>query len=372
MSRHAINDIDSVILAGGTCYIPRIREDVEKIVGQQVDTELTLDTLVVIGACIVADHEASGIESKGGFQDIISHSMGVCIIDEDGNYVLSKILEKGKPYPCEYTRLYTTSVDNQTSVDINIYEAGSDAEEIADIKSHDLYGSMTLDGILPAPKGTPRINVTFSYDKNQTLKVTAEDMDTHVRKQILIRENQKVAIEPRQMPVDFVLLLDTSGSMSGLPIKEAKKACNALVNEIIDLSVHRLCLVTFDSYARVVYPIGNNRKDLSNRIQSISADGGTNMLPAFYEAEKALNSSTNSKVIIMVSDGDPFDSYETLSKARNMERQGIKIITIGVGGNINKNFLRDLAGSGLYYTISNMNELEDTFRTAIPAIMEKI
>lgn len=367
-----ISDIGNVILAGGSCYIPRIREEVEKIVNQQVDTELSLDTLVVIGACIVAEHEASGIEAKGGFQDIISHSMGVGIIDENGNYILSKILEKGKPYPCEYTRPYTTSIDNQTAVYINIYEAGSDAEDIDDIESHDLYGSMTLDGIRPAPKNVPCINVTFSYDKNQTLKVTAEDMDNHTRKQILIRENEKVAIKPRQMPVDFVLLLDTSGSMAGVPMREAKKACYALVNEIIDLSVHRLGLVPFDNHARLSYPLGNNRNDLCNRIKIMSADGGTNMLPAFREAEKALNDSSNSKVIIMVSDGQPFDPNETLIKAKALGNRGIKIIAIGVGNNINKGFLRDLAGSGLYYTINNMNELEDTFRTAIPAIMEKI
>ena len=370
--KFTINDIGNVILAGGSCYIPRIRDEVEKIINKQVDTELSLDTLVVIGACIVADHEASGIETKGGFQDIISHSMGVGIIDENGNYILSKILEKGTPYPCEHTRPYTTSIDNQTAVDINIYEAGSDAEDIADIESHDLYGSMTLDGIRPAPKGVPSINVTFSYDKNQTLKVTAEDKDTHVRKQILIRENEKVAIKPRQMPVDFVLLLDTSGSMDGTPMQEAKNACYALVNEIIDLSVHRLGLISFDNNVSLIYSLGNNRKELCNRIKNISADGGTYMFPAFRMAENALNNSTNNKVIIMVSDGQPFDPAETLTKARHLERNGTKIIAIGVGNSINKTFLRNLVGSGLYYTIKNMSKLEETFRTAIPAIMEKM
>ena len=368
----AVDNIDSVILAGGSCYIPRIREDVEKIVNQQVDTELSLDTLVVIGACIVADHEASGIEAKGGFLDIISHSMGVGIIDENGECVLSKILEKGKSYPCEYTRPYTTSIDNQTAVDINIYEAGSDAEDIADIESHDLYGSMTLDGIRPAPKGVPSINVTFSYDKNQTLKVTAEDMDTHVRKQILIRENEKVAIKPRQMPVDFMLLLDNSGSMGGTPLLEAKRACFALIDEIIDLSVHRLGIISFETYSKLLCPLGKNQKDMHDKVESLVDAGGTNMFPALRDAENALSGSPNSKVIIMVSDGDPFDPSETLNKARQLERKNIKIIAIGVGNSINKKFLRDLAGSGLYYTIGNMNQLEETFRTAIPAIMEKI
>lgn len=369
----AVEDIDNVILAGGSCYIPRIREEVEKIVKKKVDTELSLDTLVVIGACIVADHEASGIEAKGGFQDIISHSMGVDTLDKKRNVtVFSKILERGIPYPCENTRNYTTVFDNQTEVLFNIYEAGSDAEDEENLDRHNLYGSIKLDGIRVARAGVPNINVTFSYDKNQTLKVTAEDMDTHVRKQILIRENERVTIKPKQMPVDFVLLLDTSGSMEGTPMSEAKKACYALVDEIIDLSVHRLGLVTFANKSYLAYSLGNNQNDLRNRIANLSADGGTNMFPAFREAESALKSSTNNKVIIMVSDGQPFDPNETLIKARNLEKQGIKIIAIGVGNYINKTFLRDLAGSGLYYTISNMNELENTFRTAIPAIMEKI
>ena len=344
------------------------------IVNQQVDTELSFDTLVVIGACIVADHEASGIETKGGFQDIISHSMGVGIIDENGDYVLSKILEKGKSYPCEYTRPYTTSIDNQTAVDINIYEAGSDAEDIADIESHDLYGSMTLDGIRPAPKGVPSINVTFSYDKNQTLKVTAEDMDTHVRKQILIRENEKVAIKPRQMPVDFMLLLDASSSMRGYPLTEAKKACNALVDDIIDFSMHRLGLVYFHTEANLLLELSQDQQAMRTQIGAICAGGQTNMIAAFDEAAKALQRSTNSKVVIIISDGHPYPASDkqTLNKADELRRQGIRIVAIGVGDGVEYSFLQKLADEGDAYKLNNMNELEDTFRTAIPAIMEKI
>ena len=366
------DEIDSVILAGGSCYIPRIRADVEKLIHGQADTELDLEKLVVIGACIVAEHEASGIEAKGGFQDIISHSMGVEIVDADGNHVLSKILLRGEAYPCENTRPYTTSVDNQTAVDINIYEAGSDAEDIASLDRHDLYGSMTLDGIDPAPKGTADIRVTFSYDKNQALKVTAEDQKTKVRKQILIRENEKVAINPRQMPVDFMLLLDTSGSMQGTPLKEAKKACSALVNEIIDFSVHRLGLVAFETQSKLVYPLGNDRRVMNANIERIIAGGGTNMRSAFFVAEKEMDPGTNQRVIIMVSDGEPFDPDETLHKVSSLRKKGVRIVAIGVGNSINKNFLKKLAGDGLYYTINNMNELEGTFRTAIPAIMEKM
>ena len=368
----SVDAIDNIILAGGSCYIPRIREDIEKLVNRKVDTELTLDTLVVIGACIVADYESSGIQTKGKFQDIISHSLGVEIIDDSGNSILSKILLKGEQYPCERTRVYTTSIDNQTSVDINIYETGSDVEDVLDIQYHDFRGSVTLDGIPPAEKGKPAINVTFSFDKSQDLKVTVEDQETHVRKQLVIRDNQKMDIKPKQLPVDFMLLLDTSGSMSGTPLKEAKKACNALVDEIIDLSVHRLGLVQFESQARLLLSLVQDKQAIHQAINSMSADGGTNMFDAFQLADNALRSSTNGKVVIMVSDGDPFDPDRTLQKVASMQNAGVKIIAIGVGNSMNEYFLRQLAENGLYYTIRNMSELEATFRTAIPAIMEKM
>ena len=368
-----LSEISNVILAGGSCYIPRIRADVEKIVKQKVDTELTLDTLVVIGASIVAEHEASGVEAKGGFQDVISHSMGVEIIDDFGNSILSKILEKGISYPCQYTRPYTTTMDNQTSVDINIYEAGSDAENIADVNSHDLYGSLTLDGIRPAPKGKPVINVTFSYDKNQTLKVTAEDADTKVRKQILIRENERVAIKPRQMPVDFMLLLDASSSMGGDPMTEAKSACNALVNNMIDFSVHRLGLVSFDTDANLLLDLSRNQEDMHNKINGIRTGGSTNMIDAFEKADKALGNSTNSKVVIVVSDGHPYPATDkqTLNAANKLRASGIRIVAIGAGSRIGEPFLRKLANEGDAYKIDSMRELEKTFGTVIPGIVEK-
>ena len=77
-------------------------------------------------------------------------------------------------------------------------------------------------------------------------------------------------------------------------------------------------------------------------------------------------------MIIMVSDGVPFDPDEALRKTTSLRKKGIRIIAIGVGNSINKAFLKQLAGDGLYYTIKNMSELENTFRTAIPAIMEKL
>ena len=111
---------------------------------------------------------------------------------------------------------------------------------------------------------------------------------------------------------------------------------------------------------------------MNANIERIIAGGGTNMRSAFFVAEKEMDPGTNQRVIIMVSDGEPFDPDETLHKVSSLRKKGVRIVAIGVGNSINKIFLKKLAGDGLYYTINNMNELEGTFRTAIPAIMEKM
>ncbi|MDO5296530.1 MAG: Hsp70 family protein [bacterium] len=367
----SVEQIDSVILAGGSCYIPRIRAEVERLVHKQADTELSLDTLVVTGACIVAEHESSGIETKG-FQDIVSHSMGIEVVNDEGKSVLSKILPKGLPYPCEQTRNYTTAVDNQKEVELNIYEAGSDAEEIPDIRCHDLYGSITLGGIRPAPKGKPVITVTFSYDESQTLKVTAEDQDTHIRQEILIQENKRVALKPKQPPIDFMLLLDTSGSMMGNPLTEAKKACYALIDGMLDFSVHRLGLVSFANSAQLLLSPSQNKQDMCNKIAGLSAQGGTDMVSALDMADRVLSNTMHGKVVIVVSDGDPYSPGDTLKTAQSLRSHGVRVVAIGVGRGVREEFLRQLADKGDAYKLDNMNKLEAAFRTAISAIMEKI
>ena len=212
--KFTLDEIGTVILAGGSCHIPKVKSDVEKIFGKRTDTQLDLGTLVAVGACFVAqtfsgvktelepseklepaENQVAQTENQDvpaeteKFEDIISHSLGVEVLAPDGiSRVLSKIIFKGDVYPCEKTKLYTTTMDNQTTIPIYIYEAGSDCENIADIDAHEYYGDLLLEIEDSAPAGVPVINVTFSYDKSGTLEVTARDETSGVNKTVTIKK----------------------------------------------------------------------------------------------------------------------------------------------------------------------------------------
>ncbi|MBR5912931.1 MAG: Hsp70 family protein [Selenomonadaceae bacterium] len=191
-----LDEIGTVILAGGSCHIPKVKSDVENIFGKRTDTQLDLGTLVAVGACFVAE-TFSGVKTdieqpQEKFEDIISHSLGVEVLASDGvSKVLSKIIRKGDVYPCQKTKLYTTTMDEQTTIPIYIYEAGSDCENIADIDAHEFYGDLSLEIEETAPAGVPVINVTFSYDKSGTLEVTARDEKSGVNKSIKIKKGSR-------------------------------------------------------------------------------------------------------------------------------------------------------------------------------------
>lgn len=368
--KFTLKEISKVILVGGSCYIPYIQTEVEKIFNMPVNKEMDFSTMVAIGAYFVASSEQGGMAIN--VQDILSHSLGIEILDENSNkMVLSKLLYKGEAYPCSRVKEYTTTYDNQKQIEINIYEAGSDCEDVDDISKHDFYGSLILDGIEIAPKGQPSIDVAFSYDKSRCLTVKAKDRKTGVQKEIKIQKGTKIAISKQQNPIDFMLLLDVSGSMCGNALSEAKKACNALLEEMIDFNIHRMGLVIFASTAHKLSGLSKDKIKLKSYVDNILAMGSTNMVSALQLAYSELSNSENEKIVIMVTDGVPDSISDTLNYVKKLKLSDIRIIAIGVGSGVNTNFLKQLADENDAYKLNNMSELRNTFKEVILKVTEK-
>lgn len=369
-NKFSLREIRKVVLVGGSCYIPYIQTEVEKIFNMPVNKDMDFSTMVAIGAYFVASSEQGGMAIN--VQDILSHSLGIEIVSKDTNKkVLSKLLLKGEAYPCSRSKEYTTVYDNQKQIELNIYEAGSDCENVDDISKHDFYGSLVLDGIEIAPKGQPSIDVTFSYDKSRCLIVKAKDRKTGVQKEIKIQKGMKIAASKQQNPIDFMLLLDTSGSMYGRALSEAKKACKALLDEMIDFNIHRMGLVTFDSTAHKLSGLSKDKEMLKSYVSDISASGGTDMVSALQFAYDELNKSKKEKVVIIVTDGYPNSIVGTLDFAAKLKFANMRIIAIGVGSGIEFDFLKHLAGINDAYKLNNMSELRNTFKEVILKVTEK-
>ena len=368
------NEIRYVVLAGGSCYILYIQKAVEGITAQPARTD-NLSTLVVYGASLIADALSSGISDGGEgiiVKDILSHSLGVAVLADSGKEELSKILQKGQEYPCEADKVYTTTRDNMTTIEIEVYEAGSDQENNPDIEMHDFYGLVKLEGIEKAKSGQPQIRVTFSYDESGCLTVRAEDEKTKAAKEIKIEKgsHKEIVHHTAAQPIDFMLLMDTSYSMAGNALKQAKRASQSLIHDMIDFSTHRLGLISFNNAISLMSPLTQDVKRLDNAIEAMEATGGTDMYTAFTVAERELSTSKNERVIIVVTDGQPFGKENTLEYAESLKRDGYRIVVIGAG-DVDRSFNRQLASKGDDYSLSSMAKLQGTFQEIVQKLTER-
>ncbi len=180
-----LEDIGHVVMAGGSCYIPYIRERIARDLGIIPDDDLDMSRLVVIGAARVAEAKNGGLEGSIEIQSVLAHSLGVEIMLSDGTIIFDKLLEKDTPYPCAVTCEYETTYDNQTRIDVNIYEAGDEDE--LDLRFHRYRGTLSLQNLPAAPRGEVYVDVKFEYTEDQRLKVTAIDKqrENHFEEQIL-------------------------------------------------------------------------------------------------------------------------------------------------------------------------------------------
>lgn len=369
-------DIDKIILAGGSCYMTKIKEDVENFFGKPIEENgIDRSHMVAIGACHLANAIDEEVETSFG-DDIISHSLGISIMRDDGTLVLSKLIEAGELYPCDKEHIFYTADDNQTAVEIAVYEAGSNKEDIVEIydrngqPNHDLYGSFLLDNLPLGKKGENPIIVSFNYDKNRSIIVTAKDVNSgkSVVKEAS-RNMEKVYYKTKNYnSLDFVLLLDVSGSMIE-DICIAKKAINNLVDEVLDLrknKAYRVSLITFGNNASVIVPLTNNDNEIKQRMDNIRIENKTYISEAIEKGIKLFDNSQNDKVMIIITDGNPDDKEATQNSITNAIKNNVEVIIISVGDNCSElEMLKRMNNSIIIHSINDINKLADKFKDSI-------
>lgn len=169
-------DIDDVVLVGGSTRVPLVRRELAKLAGREPHTEIDPDQAVALGAAIQADI-LTGKRDSLLLLDVIPLSLGL----ETMGGVVSKLILRNSTIPASHTEEFSTQVDNQTGVDINIYQGEREKTEHC---RH--LGSFKLTGIPPAPAGLPRIAVTFLVDADGVLHVTAVEQRTGVQASIQV------------------------------------------------------------------------------------------------------------------------------------------------------------------------------------------
>lgn len=172
----SISDVNEVILVGGSSRMPAVQELVKTITGKQPNMSVNPDEVVADGAAVqagVLTGDVSGIL----LLDVTPLSLGV----ETLGGMMTKMIDRNTTIPTSKTEIYSTAVDNQTSVEINVLQG--ERQLAHDNKS---LGKFSLTGIPAARRGVPQIEVTFDIDANGIVKVTAKDKGTGKEQQITI------------------------------------------------------------------------------------------------------------------------------------------------------------------------------------------
>jgi molecular chaperone DnaK len=187
-----ISEINKVLMVGGSSRIPAVQEAVKNFIGKEPFKGINPDECVALGAALqggVLGGDVTGLL----LLDVTPLSLGI----ETAGGVCTKMIERNTTIPTKKSQVFSTFADNQTAVDINVLQG---EREFA--KDNKQLGMFRLDGIAPAPRGIPQIEVTFDIDANGIVNVSAKDLGTGKEQHISITSSTNMSKDDIQKAVD--------------------------------------------------------------------------------------------------------------------------------------------------------------------------
>ena len=180
-----INEIDEVILVGGSTRIPAVQEAVKKFFGKEPSKNVNPDEVVSLGASV----QGAILNKESGVGDIVLLDVTPLNLGLEtlGN-AMTNLIEANTTIPCKKTQTFTTAQDNQTAITVRVLQGNRPLAS-----QNKQIGIFNLEGIMPAPKGVPQLEISFDIDANGLLTVTAKDKATNKEQSIRIEASSNLS-----------------------------------------------------------------------------------------------------------------------------------------------------------------------------------
>ncbi len=379
-------NLDEVVLVGGSTRMPQVKEFVKREYGREpVTKNIDVDTIVAAGAamqaklCVENKLVLGGVSSGtspaalGGsekkrlvitgsdIQDITSHSLGMLVLSKDEKtYKNSVIIKKNSPLNTEFGNEYHFAGNE---MDVFVLQGESDEPRDCTI----LY-KYCVSGFAKGKKTD--FTLYFEYNQNGVVDVRVDAKDGTVLKVVksdvnetidevinrLLREREE---RKRKASAEIMFMVDTSGSMDGNPIEQARKAIRNFVKEI-DLSRFSVSIVNFAETCRFECSNSNDTRQIERAISALdtgSCGGGTSATPLGSYGNRF--AKQDNRIIVVLTDGAWADQSQEESAANRLKNDGIIIYATGFG-DADERFLNRIASDGCGQKI-DLNKLSDTF-----------
>jgi molecular chaperone DnaK len=374
------DQIDHILLVGGATRMRRVAEAIKEISGKQPIQTAETDTMVALGAAILAkgifQPRRGGITKKVIYRRIAERNLGTKVIvrtEREVDIKNSIIIPYGTEIPTEKTRKdYQTSVATQNFFDIPVVEFDDIGPEVI----QDTWR-------FNCPPGLPRktsVHITFRYDKSGQIDVEAIEQNSYKslsKKRITYEEPDldtiRFALPP---PRNIVFALDVSSSMAdNNKIHRAKQAVIDHALELINASLSQIQIgvIAFSSQAEVICPLTSELQKITQIVSEVSADGSTAMDAGIREARHLLSKSASgvTQEIVLVSDGMPDDQNEALTAGLQVQHEGIRLCLLSIGRQgIDEAFLRRMTPH--YLIIKDAEEISQAMGSFLAEAAPKV
>jgi molecular chaperone DnaK len=355
--------IDVVLLAGGSTRMPMVRESLTRLFGQAPATDINPDEAVALGAALTAAIESAELAGERSpvdirTHDVTSHSLGM-VVYRESRLSNAKIIERNTRIPAERTRdNFATTHDGQATIDLWLVQ-GEDADPL----KCSVLGHFEFYGIAPRPAGHARLAVTYRYNSNGIVEVEAMDLDNG---QVLPHRlaGGQVSLEDlahNRAPMQVALVMDCSGSMYGSNIANAKRAALGFVQRTLQSANRQVAVIAFPGGVKAAPTADFER--LKYAIGSLTPIGSTPMGEGLHDAANLLRPRAGvQRVFVVMTDGHPDDPDAVSKKIHDLRASGARIITVGVGSQVQQDFLSSIAsGPSDFHFCNESLELEGMF-----------